>query len=112
MERAADFSSLLENIDILFFESTMPDEMLLRGCFGTKGVHRTSLSFEGRSCHIYNFGGERLESKKWLGYFNDVDTVIFVVSLTGYCQNLPGTMKRVSIDCADFVLFERLTGFS
>lgn len=101
MERVADFSSLLENMDILFFESTMPDEMLLRGCFGTTGVHRTSLSIEGHSCHIYNFDGKVSECEKWLGHCHDVHTVIFVVSLTGYCQNLPGTINEVSIHHAN-----------
>lgn len=98
---------LLENVDILFFESTMPDEMLLRGCFGTTGVHRTSLSIEGHSCHVYNFDGKVSECEKWLGHCHDVHTVIFVVSLTGYCQNLPGTINENQMP-ESLMLFESI----
>ena len=79
----------------------MPDEMLLRGYYGTTGVHKTSLSAECISCHIYDFGGRRSERKKWLSHFDDVYTVIFVVSLTGYCQSLPENINGVSIDRAE-----------
>lgn len=84
----------------------MPDEMLLRGCYETTGIHKTSLSTEGRACHIYDSGGRRSERKNWLGYlrdFYDVYTVIFVVSLTGYCQTLPESINDVSIDRAETI---------
>lgn len=109
MEEVAEFTSLMENIDFLFYERTMPDELLLRGCYRTTGIHDTKLDIEGRSCHLYDVDGRRSERKKWLNYFQDADTIIFVVSLTGYCQALPENVNAVSVDRKCFGPFERLT---
>lgn len=113
MNRVVDSSSLMENIDFLFYESTMPDEILLRGCNMTRGVLRTKIGIGGRSCHIYDVGGRRSERRKWLAHFQDIDAAIFVASLTGYCQIVPPeNVNGISVGRADFVPFERPTAFS
>ncbi|KAF6217704.1 hypothetical protein HO133_006531 [Letharia lupina] len=91
----------------------MPDELLLRGCYRTTGIHDTKLDIEGRSCHLYDVDGRRSERKKWLNYFQDVDTIIFVVSLTGYCQALPENVNANQM-LESLALFEsiiKLEGF-
>lgn len=97
----------MENIDVLFFESAMPDEVLLRHCYRTPRSRDSTLEIEGRSCHVYDIGGERSERTKWLNYFQDVDMTIFVVSLTGYCQTLVENVNATSIDGAHFPLQRR-----
>ena len=89
----------------------MPDEILLRGCYRTMGVHVTKLDIQGRPCRIYDVGGRRSERKKWPNYLQDVDMVIFVVSLTGYCQTLPEDVNTVGPDEQIFDSIRRLTLF-
>lgn len=80
----------------------MPDEMLLRGYYTTTGAHVTKLDIKGHSCQLHDVGGRRSERKKWLNRFQDIDVVIFVVSLTGYCQAPPEDSDMVGIDGASF----------
>ena len=96
MKGDADFESLLENLEFLFNEIITPDELLLRGYHATTGSHRAKLETKGRSCEIVDVGGRRSQRRKWLNYFQDVDTIIFVVSLTGYSQVLPENIDVVS----------------
>ena len=76
MREDADSPSLLENLDFLFNETITPDELLLRGYYNTISIHKARLDTKGRSCDIIDVGGRRSQRKKWLGYFQDVDTVI------------------------------------
>ena len=106
---AADVKSLVENIDVLFFESAMPDEVLLRHCYRTPCSRDSTFQIEGRSCHVYEIGSRRSEREKWWNYFQDVDTIIFVVSLTGYCQTLVENVNAISTNGAYFTLQRRAT---
>lgn len=74
----------------------MPDEIFLRGYHNTTVIDNARLGTKGYSCELFDFGGRRSQRKKWQSYFQDVDTVIFVVSLTGYCQALPENLNVVS----------------
>ena len=94
---------------MLFFESTVPEEMLLRACYRKWRNRDTTLEILGRCCHIYDISGRRSERKKWLNYHHDVDAIIFVVSLTGYCQTLRGNTNVVSTDCIGVGSLQRLT---
>ena len=94
----------MENIIVPFYEITVPDELLLKGYSKTTAIDNPRLDNEGRSCQIYDVGGRRTELKKWLTYFQGVDTIIFEVSLTAYCQVLPGTISMVGLGRAFFAL--------
>lgn len=45
---------------------------------GTMGVH----------WRVVDVGGQRSERKKWIRFFDDVQSILFVVNLAGYCQVL------------------------
>lgn len=99
----------MENIDVLFFESAMPDEVLLRHCYRTPRSRDSTLEIEGRSCHFYDIGGRISERTMWLNYFLNIDTTIFVVSLTSYCQTLVENVNAISTNSAHFILQRRAT---
>lgn len=60
------------------------------------GIYKTRLETKGRSCAMIDVGGRRSQRKQWLNYFQDIDSVVFVVSLTGYYQALPENINVVS----------------
>ena len=101
----------MENIDVLFFESNVPDEMLLGGYCRTRRNPDMRLEIEGHSCQIYDIGGRDFERGKWFRYFEDVDTVMFVVSLTSYCLALQVPNNAVSSEVACLNSFRRLAAF-
>lgn len=51
---------------------------------------------DGVKSQIIDVGGSRPERGKWADCIKGVDSVLFVVSLTGYCQSLPENPDVVS----------------
>lgn len=99
----------MENIDVLFFESAVPEAVLLRRCYRPSRNRDATLEIVGRSCHVYDISGRRSWRKKWVDYFQDVDAIIFVVSLTGYCQTFVENINAVSTNGAHFSLQRQAT---
>ena len=54
----------------------------------TTGVIKVEFSLEGNLCQMFDVGGQRNERSKWISHFDNVDVVIFVVSLADYCKSL------------------------
>ena len=77
----------MDNMEHLFTsQDLVPDELLLRSHAETTRVDGVSLKIDHTGCQILDVGGLRLERDKWAQCIKGVDTPVFVVSLTGYCQ--------------------------
>ncbi|KAJ3575006.1 hypothetical protein NP233_g1371 [Leucocoprinus birnbaumii] len=78
-----------ENINRLGSYSYLPtDQDILRSMFRTTGVTEATFSAGQLTYNIYDFGGLRLQRKKWIHRFENADVVIFLVSLSEYDQVL------------------------
>ena len=101
----------MENFNKLFYRRTIPNELLLRGFHKTRLSNNTKANIGGQSCHIDDIGGSRSNRKQWLTSLQCVDTIMFVVSLTGYCQALPEDSNVVITHGTCFGSLKRLTMF-
>lgn len=87
----------MDHLNHLFTCGTVtPNESLLRLRSRTRDSNSGIFDLEKVDCHVVDVGGSRPERGKWAGCIKDVDSVIFVVSLTGYCQALPEDPDVVS----------------
>ncbi|QRV91649.1 G-protein alpha subunit [Ceratobasidium sp. AG-Ba] len=54
----------------------------------TTGINETVFRLRGHDLHLVDVGGQRSERRKWIHCFEDVTTILFLVSLSGYDQCL------------------------
>lgn len=54
----------------------------------TIGITETVFRLRGHDLHLVDVGGQRSERRKWIHCFQDVTTILFLVSLSGYDQSL------------------------
>ncbi|CAE7078200.1 unnamed protein product [Rhizoctonia solani] len=54
----------------------------------TTGITETVFKLRGQELHLIDVGGQRSERRKWIHCFQDVTTILFLVSLNGYDQCL------------------------
>lgn len=54
----------------------------------------------GHNLHMIDVGGQKSERRKWINFFQDVTSLLFLVSLSGYDQCLfeDNNAVRVSLD--------------
>ena len=54
---------------------------------------------------MVDVGGQKSERRKWIHCFQDVTSILFLVSLSGYDQCLVEDKDAVSLSCSRFVLW-------
>eukprot|EP01083_Nonionella_stella_P066210 174148_1 len=90
------YFSIIENIDhflnqitdvMVQHEDWTPDRRdILLSRIRTTGIIKREYTIQKVDFHMYDVGGQRNERKKWISLFDNVDALIFVVALNGYCS--------------------------
>ena len=87
----------------------LSNDLLLRSRALTSTVEHVTLKIDQRPCQIFDVGGSRSERDKWTQCIKDVDALIFVAPLTGYCQPLVEDPEMVRFPCTIEIKDELLT---
>jgi len=66
--------------------ATIEDHLRIRA--PTTGVTENSFTISGNKFRMFDVGGQRSERKKWIHCFDNVNSVLFVVSLSAFNQTL------------------------
>jgi guanine nucleotide-binding protein G(i) subunit alpha len=67
----------------------MPDDQdILRSRVKTTGITETIFLIGNLTYRLFDVGGQRSERRKWIHCFEDVNSIIFIVSLSEYDQVL------------------------
>ena len=78
------------DLDRLFEEDYQPTEQDIVQCRArTVGITETTFALkEGQEMVMVDVGGQKSERRKWIHCFQDVTSILFLVSLSGYDQCL------------------------
>lgn len=81
------------------------DEDILRSSLMTTGIFETTIKMGELTYKIFDTGGQRSERKKWIHCFENVTTLLYVVSLSEYNQKLYEDEHEVYRSCPFFMLY-------
>ncbi|KAL1667944.1 heterotrimeric G protein alpha subunit 4 [Schizophyllum commune] len=77
------------NLDRLFDPAYVPTEQDIIQCRArTIGITETTFSLRDHEMLMVDVGGQKSERRKWIHCFQDVTSILFLVSLSGYDQCL------------------------
>ncbi|CAK8989562.1 Guanine nucleotide-binding protein alpha-16 subunit [Durusdinium trenchii] len=83
----APIAYYMEHIDRIAGEDFVPtEEDMLYSRKQTRKVQQLEFKAEGKSFQLIDVGGQRIERRNWINYFEDVDAVLYVVGLDGFNQ--------------------------
>lgn len=95
------FSSL----DRLFDPAYVPVEQDIIQCRArTIGITETTFNLRDHEMLMVDVGGQKSERRKWIHCFQDVTSILFLVSLSGYDQCLVEDKDAVSLSQAVLVM--------
>ncbi|KAJ3350593.1 guanine nucleotide-binding protein subunit alpha [Entophlyctis luteolus] len=81
--------SFMESIDRIMASTFVPtDSDILNTRIMTTTITETKFKIQHVSFRVFDVGGQRAERKKWIPYFDDVDTIIYMVAISAYDQVL------------------------
>lgn len=76
-------------LDRLFHETYQPTEQDIVQCRArTIGITETTFQLKDHEMLMVDVGGQKSERRKWIHCFQDVTSILFLVSLSGYDQCL------------------------
>ena len=73
------------------------DQDILRCRSRTIGITETAFHLNSHELVVVDVGGQKAERRKWIHCFQDVASILFVVSLSGYDQCLVEDRHAVSL---------------
>ncbi|CAK5264083.1 unnamed protein product [Mycena citricolor] len=77
------------HLDRLFDPNYLPNEQdIVRARARTIGITETTFSLRDHEMLMVDVGGQKSERRKWIHCFQDVTSILFLVSLSGYDQCL------------------------
>lgn len=77
------------DLDRLFGETYQPTEQDIVQCRArTIGITETTFQLKDHEMLMVDVGGQKSERRKWIHCFQDVTSILFLVSLSGYDQCL------------------------
>ncbi|KAG8220199.1 guanine nucleotide binding protein, alpha subunit [Butyriboletus roseoflavus] len=77
------------DLDRLFTETYQPTEQDIVQCRArTIGITETTFQLKDHEMLMVDVGGQKSERRKWIHCFQDVTSILFLVSLSGYDQCL------------------------
>jgi len=85
-ENLGYFFSHLDRLFLSYYVPTKQD--ILHCCTRTTGITETVFHLRDHEMYVVDVGGRKSERRKWLHYFQDVTSILFLVSLSGYDQCL------------------------
>lgn len=88
------------DIDRLFDPLYQPHEQDIVHCRArTIGITETTFKLKEHEMLMVDVGGQKSERRKWIHCFQDVTSILFLVSLSGYDQCLVEDKDAVSCSC-------------
>ncbi|KIJ45046.1 hypothetical protein M422DRAFT_29901 [Sphaerobolus stellatus SS14] len=84
-----NLSYFFSDLPRLFSPDYMPSNQdIIRSRARTTGISETVFKLRSHSMHMLDVGGQKSERRKWIHCFQDVTSILFLVSLSGYDQCL------------------------
>ncbi|KAJ7061245.1 heterotrimeric G protein alpha subunit 4 [Mycena amicta] len=92
---------LIASLPRLFSADYVPsDQDIVRTRARTIGITETVFKLRGQELLIVDVGGQKSERRKWIHCFQDVTSIVFLASLSGYDQCLVEDRERSSSSSA------------
>ncbi|KAL8871349.1 MAG: hypothetical protein Q9174_002796 [Haloplaca sp. 1 TL-2023] len=84
-----NISSIMNNLSTIFYDDEKhPYFGNLCVYIKTLGVYKSTLTAGPFDFEVYDVGGSRAGRKKWVHHLADLDSVVWVIDLNGYCRYL------------------------
>ena len=98
LSSAASLPYFYGELERLFQTDYYPTEQdIIRCKVRTVGITETVFKLRSHEMLMVDVGGQKSERRKWIHCFQDVTTILFLVSLSGYDQCLIEDKDAVSI---------------
>ena len=92
------------DLDRLFEPTYQPNEQdIVHARARTIGITETVFNLRDHEMLMVDVGGQKSERRKWIHCFQDVTSILFLVSLSGYDQCLVEDRDAVSRCCYAYI---------